>query len=138
MVDFPTGLARGSRSSHFTVSDVSSSLLGSPALGSVGSFFLPLPSNVEEPPHTYLFVAMEPSSNWLRTEAEGRRKTSVRTRCAQTDQERALNTDCRMTTAHNQGGVESVDSGANCLFPQRVGQPKTEVDVRYYEDGDLI
>jgi len=36
-------------------------------------FFLPLPSNVEEPPHTYLFVAMERFGNWLRTEAEGRR-----------------------------------------------------------------
>lgn len=40
------------------------------------SFFLPLPSNVEEPPHTYLFVAMETSGNWLKTEAEGRRRVS--------------------------------------------------------------
>ena len=39
-------------------------------------FFLPLPSNVEEPPYTYIFVAMEPSGNWLKTEAEGRRRIS--------------------------------------------------------------
>lgn len=37
-------------------------------------FFLPLPNNVEEPPYTYLFVAMEPSGNWLKTEAEGTRE----------------------------------------------------------------
>lgn len=39
-------------------------------------FFLPLPNNVEELPYTYLFIAMEPSGNWLGTEAEGRRKVS--------------------------------------------------------------
>ena len=39
-------------------------------------FFLPLLSNIEEPPYTYLFVAMEPSGNWLKTEAEGRSKVS--------------------------------------------------------------
>ncbi len=38
--------------------------------------FLPLPSNVEESPYTYVFVAMELSGNWLGTGAEGRRKVS--------------------------------------------------------------
>lgn len=40
------------------------------------SFFLPLPSNVEEPPYTYLFVAMEYPENWPRTEAEDRREVN--------------------------------------------------------------
>ncbi|MFQ6060753.1 MAG: hypothetical protein ACE5KV_05610 [Thermoplasmata archaeon] len=40
------------------------------------TFFLPLPNHPEETPYTYLFVAMEPSGNWLRTEAEGRRNVS--------------------------------------------------------------
>lgn len=39
-------------------------------------FFLPLPNNIEEPPYTYIFVAMEPSGNWLKTEAEGRRRVN--------------------------------------------------------------
>ena len=31
-------------------------------------------NKVEEPAYTHLFIDMEPSGNWLRTEAEGRRK----------------------------------------------------------------
>ncbi|MCJ7668428.1 MAG: hypothetical protein MUP04_09170, partial [Anaerolineae bacterium] len=36
--------------------------------------FVSLPTNLESPPYTYLFLALEPSTKWAKDEADARAK----------------------------------------------------------------